>query len=179
VTIRVLLILVFAHGPTLVGLHRCKAPDPLFKNSLANVQLSAKQQGASIPWSELAEVSVLARDLLLTNTVGGSPLGSCAGQVGLTANAGARVPESATDKRRESLGFEVMDSGAGSDGAYRPLVEKEHRTSNINQQSNQKPLFAIQELPLSSTSLYQQTCLSLSTSGSPSHLRMPRSSSQR
>ena len=48
--------------------------DPLFKNSLANVQLSENKRGVSILWSKLAEVSVLARDLLLTNTVGGSPL---------------------------------------------------------------------------------------------------------
>jgi len=37
--------------------------DPLFKNSLADiraadVQLSAKQTGVSIPWSKLAEVSM-------------------------------------------------------------------------------------------------------------------------
>ena len=43
--------------------------DPLFKNSLANVQLSENKRG-----SKLAEVSILARDLLLTNTVGRSPL---------------------------------------------------------------------------------------------------------
>jgi hypothetical protein len=48
--------------------------DPLFKNSLANVQLSENKEGVSILWSKLAEVSVLARDLLLTNTVGGSLL---------------------------------------------------------------------------------------------------------
>ena len=31
-TIRVLLILVFAHGPTLVGLHRCKGYKRLYYN---------------------------------------------------------------------------------------------------------------------------------------------------
>ena len=76
-------------------------------------------------------------------------LGSCAGQVVLTANA--RAPESDTDKHRESLRYRGYGPGSR---VYRPPespVEKEHQTSNIKQQSNQNPLFTIQELPLSSS----------------------------